>query len=46
MGTAEATGLPSGSVDVVEAAQAFHWFEPEAAGVRPDGPSVPADGRW
>jgi SAM-dependent methyltransferase len=30
-GTAEATGLPSGSVDAVVAAQAFHWFDPEAA---------------
>jgi len=30
-GTAEATGLPRGSVDLVLAAQAFHWFEPEAA---------------
>ena len=26
-GTAEKTGLPSGSVDVVTAAQAFHWFD-------------------
>jgi SAM-dependent methyltransferase len=29
-GRAEATGLPEGSVDLVSAAQAFHWFEPEA----------------
>ncbi len=28
-GRAEATGLPSGSVDLVTAAQAFHWFDPE-----------------
>lgn len=28
-GTAEATGLPSGSVALVTAAQAFHWFRPE-----------------
>lgn len=27
-GTAEATGLVSGSVDLVIAGQAFHWFEP------------------
>jgi SAM-dependent methyltransferase len=30
-GTAEATSLPDESVDVVVAAQAFHWFEPAAA---------------
>jgi SAM-dependent methyltransferase len=30
-GTAEATGLAPASVDAVLAAQAFHWFEPEAA---------------
>jgi SAM-dependent methyltransferase len=30
-GTAEATGLPDASVDLVVAAQAFHWFQPEAA---------------
>lgn len=30
-GTAEATGLPAGSVDLVTAAQAFHWFEADAA---------------
>lgn len=29
-GRAEATGLADGSVDVVLAAQAFHWFEPIA----------------
>jgi ubiquinone/menaquinone biosynthesis C-methylase UbiE len=29
-GTAEATGLPDHSVDLVTAAQAFHWFEPVA----------------
>lgn len=29
-GTAEHTGLEAGSVDLVVAAQAFHWFEPEA----------------
>jgi SAM-dependent methyltransferase len=28
-GRAEATGLPGGVADVVLAAQAFHWFEPE-----------------
>ena len=30
-GRAEATGLAAGSADAVLAAQAFHWFEPEAA---------------
>lgn len=30
-GRAEATGLPDASVDLVTAAQAFHWFEPAAA---------------
>ncbi len=30
-GTAEATGLPDGSVDLVLAAQAFHWFARERA---------------
>lgn len=29
-GTAEATGLPAESVSFVTAAQAFHWFSPEA----------------
>ncbi len=29
-GTAEATGLPPASVDLVTAAQAFHWFDPVA----------------
>ncbi len=28
-GTAENTGLPDASVDLVIAAQAFHWFDPE-----------------
>jgi ubiquinone/menaquinone biosynthesis C-methylase UbiE len=42
-GTAEALPLPDGSVDAVTVAQAFHWFEPEAAlaeirrVLRPDG---------
>jgi len=30
-GTAEATGLPDACVDLVLAAQAFHWFDPVAA---------------
>jgi SAM-dependent methyltransferase len=29
-GRAEATGLPDGTVDLVVAGQAFHWFEPVA----------------
>ena len=29
-GTAEATGLPEASVDLIVAGQAFHWFEPVA----------------
>lgn len=28
-GTADSTGLAAGSVDLVIAAQAFHWFDPE-----------------
>jgi len=30
-GTAEATGLPEGSVSLITCAQAFHWFDPAAA---------------
>jgi ubiquinone/menaquinone biosynthesis C-methylase UbiE len=30
-GTAEATGLPAASVDLITAAQAFHWFDPAKA---------------
>jgi len=30
-GCAESTGLPDASVDLVTAAQAFHWFDPAAA---------------
>ena len=29
-GTAENTTLPNGSVDIVTAFQAYHWFEPPA----------------
>lgn len=29
-GTAETTGLPDSSVDLIVAGQAFHWFEPTA----------------
>ena len=42
-GTAEATGLPDACVDLVSAAQAFHWFEPTSTRpewkrvLRPDG---------
>ncbi len=31
-GTAENTGLPDHSVDLVTAGQAFHWFDPVASG--------------
>jgi SAM-dependent methyltransferase len=31
-GTAEATGLPAASVDLVTAGQAFHWFDSRRAG--------------
>jgi len=31
-GRAESTGLPDASVDFVTAGQAFHWFDPAAAG--------------
>lgn len=31
-GTAEHTGLPDGCVDLVTAAQAFHWFDADAFG--------------
>ena len=30
-GSAEATGLPEGSIDFITAGQAFHWFDPAAA---------------
>jgi SAM-dependent methyltransferase len=30
-GRAEATGLPDASLDLITAAQAFHWFQPDAA---------------
>jgi SAM-dependent methyltransferase len=42
-GTAEQTGLPEDSVDLVAAGQAFHWFEPAATAaevrriLKPDG---------
>lgn len=42
-GTAEATGLVGGSIDLVVAAQAFHWFDRDTARLemarvlRPDG---------
>jgi len=42
-GAAEATGLPTASVDFVTAGQAFHWFDPARARVefrrilKPDG---------
>ena len=45
-GRAEATGLPAGSIDLVAAGQAFHWFDPAAARrefariLRPGGPAL------
>lgn len=45
-GSAEATGLADASVDVVSAAQAFHWFDPAPTRrewiriLRPDGLAV------
>ena len=42
-GQAERTGLPDGSVDMITAGQAFHWFQPEETRrefrriLRPDG---------
>lgn len=41
--SAEATGLPDGSVDLMTAASAYHWFDPDAFAaecrrvLRPDG---------
>lgn len=32
-GSAESTGLPEASFDLITAGQAFHWFDPEAARV-------------
>ena len=32
-GTAEETGLAANSIDLVVAAQAFHWFDPDRAGM-------------
>ncbi len=29
-GTSDATGLDSGSIDMIVAAQAFHWFDPDS----------------
>ena len=43
-GTAEATTLPDASVDLVVAAQAFHWFDPAA--VRRDWRRILRPGGW
>lgn len=43
-GTAEHTGLGDGSVDLVVAAQAFHWFEPDAA--RREATRILRDPKW
>jgi hypothetical protein len=32
-GSAEATGLPNGSVELVTAFQAFHWFHRQQNGI-------------
>ena len=43
-GTAEATSLPDAGADVVVAAQAFHWFRPEA--VAPEWKRILRAGGW
>jgi len=43
-GTAERTGLESESVDLVLAAQAFHWFDP--AGTRVEAHRIARAPRW
>lgn len=43
-GSAEATTLPDASVDVVVAAQAFHWFDPAA--VAPEWRRILRPGGW
>jgi SAM-dependent methyltransferase len=43
-GQAEATGLPGASVDLVVAAQAFHWFD--AAGFRAESRRILRPGGW
>lgn len=43
-GTAESTGLPAASVDLVVAAQAFHWFDPDRA--RAESRRILRPGGW
>jgi SAM-dependent methyltransferase len=43
-GSADATGLAAGSVDLVLAAQAFHWFDPLA--FRAESRRILRDGGW
>ena len=43
-GKAEATTLPSGSVDLVTAAQAFHWFDRDAT--RAEWTKILREPRW
>jgi SAM-dependent methyltransferase len=43
-GTAEATTLPDSAVDLIIAAQAFHWFEP--AGTRKEFKRIVKDGGY
>ena len=43
-GTAESTTLPGRSVDIVTAAQAFHWFDPE--GTRAEFKRILKPGGW
>ena len=44
-GAAEASGIPRGSVDLVTAAQAFHWFDPEGFSAEVDG-MLARPGAW
>lgn len=43
-GTAEHTTLPAGSVDLITAAQAFHWFDREA--FKREAQRIARDGAW
>ena len=43
-GTSEATNLPNASVDLIVAAQAFHWFDPKPT--RPELKRIAKPGAW